>query len=360
MNRPFVDRLVNALLYEGYLLYPYRPSVKNRQRWSFGGLYPRSYTEGRVGSDASSMQTQCLARSESQGVLSVSVRFLHLVARRVGALDKPHTEWPIAEAAPVRFVESLRVGEDVLHSWQEAIEREVPLDNMTLIDLAESPRRVLFGFGPGSEREPIRDESGKVVGIIERQQSRVEGAIDLSAERVGDNLYRVTIRIENRSPIVIDRHDDRDLALMHALISTHTILGIRDGALISLLDPPEPLRGLANACQNVGTWPVLVGSEGDADSMLSSPIILYDYPQIAPESPGDLFDSTEIDEVLTLRIMTLSEEEKRTMATLDARGRALLERTEALARGELMGLHGTFREFRPVSASGGPNHGSLG
>jgi len=305
------------------------------------------------------MQTQCLARSESHAVLSVSVRFLHLVARRVGALDQPQ-EWPIAESVPVRFVESLRVGEDVLHSWQEAIEREVPLDDAMLTDLAETPRSVVFAFGPSADREPVRGGSGKVVGTIERQQSRVEGAIDLSAERVGDNLYRVTIRIENRSPIVIDRPDDRDLALLHALVSTHTILGIRDGALISLLDPPEPLRGLASACQNVGTWPVLVGSEGDADTMLSSPIILYDYPQIAPESPGDLFDSTEIDEILTLRIMTLSDEEKRTMSTLDARGRALLERTEALAHGELMGLHGTFREFRPVSDSGGPNRGPLG
>ena len=45
MNQALVDRIVNAVLYEGYLLYPYRPSVKNRQRWTFGGLYPRSYCE---------------------------------------------------------------------------------------------------------------------------------------------------------------------------------------------------------------------------------------------------------------------------------------------------------------------------
>jgi hydrogenase maturation protease len=268
--------------------------------------------------------------------------------------------WPIAELVPVRFVESLQVGENVLHSWQEAIERVVSLDDTTLSDLVDTPRRVEFGFGPSADREPVRDGSGKIVGVIERQQRRIEGAIELSAERMDEDLYQVTVRIENRSPFVLDPSDDRDGALMHALVSTHTILGIRDGALISLLDPPEPLRELASGCQNVGTWPVLVGTEGDADTMLSSPITLYDFPQIAPESPGDLFDSTEIDEILTLRIMTLSDEEKRTMATLDARGRALLERTEALARGELMGLHGTFREFRPVAASGGPNHGSLG
>ena len=83
--------------------------------------------------------------------------------------------------------------------------------------------------------------------------------------------------------------------------------------------------------------------------MLSSPIILYDYPQIAPESPGDLFDATEIDEILTLRILTLTEDEKRAMSDVDDRARALLERTESLAREQLMGLHGTIRGLRPIS-----------
>jgi hydrogenase maturation protease len=64
---------------------------------------------------------------------------------------------------------------------------------------------------------------------------------------------------------------------------------------------------------------VLVGKEGTADSILSSPIILYDYPKVAPESPGDLFDATEIDEILTLRILALTDEEKREMAAIDSR-----------------------------------------
>ena len=101
MNRPLVDRLVSALLYEGYLLYPYRPSVKNRQRWSFGGLYPPSYTAGRVGADASAMRTQCLATGSPGAILSVSVRYLHLVSRLVGALDRPRDHWPIDESSPL-------------------------------------------------------------------------------------------------------------------------------------------------------------------------------------------------------------------------------------------------------------------
>jgi hypothetical protein len=358
MNRHMVDRLVNALLYEGYLLYPYGPSVKNRQRWSFGGLYPPSYTAGRAGADASAMQTQCLVTGGPDTVLTVSVRFLHLVSRRVGELERPRSEWAVDESIPVRFVESLRVGDTVIHSWQEAIEREIPLGDASLGDLVASPRVVAFAFGPGSECEPIRAPCGTIVGLFERQQRRVEGVVELSVEPVADSVYRISVRIENRSPFVTVAPEDRDEVLLNALVSTHTILGTRDGVLISLLDPPEAFRTLAAGCRNVGTWPVLVGSEGETDTMLSSPIILYDYPQIAPESPGDLFDSTEIDEILTLRIMTLSDEEKRTMAALDDRGRAILARTEAMAGSELMGLHGTFRELRPVA--GGPDHGQLG
>lgn len=87
--------------------------------------------------------------------------------------------------------------------------------------------------------------------------------------------------------------------------------------------------------------------------MLSSPIILYDYPQIAPESPGALFDGTEIDEILTLRIMTLTDEEKEQIRQGDARAREILERTEALSPEQFMKLHGTIRSLRPASEEPG-------
>lgn len=82
--------------------------------------------------------------------------------------------------------------------------------------------------------------------------------------------------------------------------------------------------------------------------MISSPIILYDYPKIAPESPGDLFDSAEIDEILTLRIMTMTEAEKREMRSVDAQARRILERTEALPGGDLLKMHGVMRGQTPV------------
>jgi hypothetical protein len=133
------------------------------------------------------------------------------------------------------------------------------------------------------------------------------------------------------------------------MLSTHTLLGVHGGEFISLLDPPENCRAAAAACRNIGTWPVLAGSEGDRHTMLSSPIILYDYPQIAPESHGDFFDGTEIDEMLTLRVLTLSDEEKREVRTGTERGRQILERTETLPPEQVAKLHGAIRGLRNAS-----------
>lgn len=98
---------------------------------------------------------------------------------------------------------------------------------------------------------------------------------------------------------------------------------------------------------------MLVG-EGDCkDAILSSPIILYDYPQIAPESPGDLFDGTEIDEILALRILTLSDDEKREIRQTDERAREVLERTETLPAEHFLKLHGVLRGMKPAADFGG-------
>ena len=139
-----------------------------------------------------------------------------------------------------------------------------------------------------------------------------------------------------------------DEVVLRTLVSTHSILGVRGGEFVSLLEPPDDCRAAAAACQNRGTWPVLVGDHHDRDTMLSSPIIRYDYPCVAPESPGDFFDAAEIDEMLTLRILTLTDEEKRAMAGVDARAAALPARTEATTREQLGRLHGTLRDLRPV------------
>jgi hypothetical protein len=159
------------------------------------------------------------------------------------------------------------------------------------------------------------------------------------------------LHVTNLTPLG-DAGAEREKVILRTLVSTHALLGVADGEFVSLLEPPECWRAEAAACQNIGTWPVLVGEEGQRDTMLSSPIILYDYPQVAPESAGDFFDGTEMDEMLTLRVLTLTDDEKHAMTGIDGRAAALLARTESLAREQLASLHGTFRNVRPVPEGG--------
>jgi hypothetical protein len=295
-----VEQIADAILYEGYILYPYRASaLKNGQRWNFGVLYPPAYAAAQSGCDSSSMQCECLARGGDS--LSVNVRFLHLVQR---------------------------------DSWQEAIAREIPTQGT-------GAHPFLF---PACQD---RDADG-----IVRRQEQIEGLIDVNVQPVQEGWSRVTVRISNCGALDVPQTDSaawsaRETALRRSLVSTHAILRVPGGEFASLIDPPEELRQPAAECSNVGLWPVLAGDAApDAtpmDTMLASPIILYDYPQIAPESAGALFDGTEIDEILSLRILALTDDEKREMRETDPKTRSLLERTEALNAEQWLRLHGAMR-----------------
>jgi hydrogenase maturation protease len=355
MNRPLVEQIADAVLYEGYLLYPYREAVKNRQRWTFGGLYPHSYSLAqRGGSDGWSMRTECLVLGTARTRLEVRVRFLHLRVRQVGQLDHQLAAWPSAGEPRFRLVEMLQVGETRYQTWQEAVERTVTPGEASLGELAARPRSHAFSFPAGRELEPLRDPAGGIAGVLVRTREAIAGSIELSSEEVEPGLFQVAVEIGNRTPFEDAERKTRDEALMRALVSTHTILGVREGEFVSLLDPPERWREVAARCRNHGTWPVLVGDQeaGEMDTMLSAPIILYDYPRLAPESPGDLFDSTEIDEILTLRILTLTDAEKQEAAALDERVRALLDRTAALDDQSLARLHGAVRSLRTLRREG--------
>jgi hypothetical protein len=125
------------------------------------------------------------------------------------------------------------------------------------------------------------------------------------------------------------------------------VISVSDGQLVSMTDPPACLAGAAAQCVNLGVWPVLIGVPGTRDTVLASPIILPDYPEVAPESAGDLCDATEIEEILTLRILTLTDEEKAEVRGSEERARQILERAESLPQEHLMKLHGTIRGLAP-------------
>jgi hypothetical protein len=348
VNPALVDGIVKAVLYEGYMLYPYRPSsVKNQQRFNFGVVYPRAYSEAQHGTDAWTMQTECLVKDQEAARCLVKVRFLRMVARSIAKLRTPSTELSAAEEANSERVERLQVGDNTFHAWQEAVEEVIEVAEFDVAALVAQAMQWPFRLSAAKETEALRDETGWVVGFIQRDKSTVSGIIDLAAERIAPDLFRLTIHISNASQMH-DAPPSREQGLSRALVSTHTILEVRDGEFVSLVDPPEAYRDLVAKCQNVGTWPILVGAEGERDTMLSSPIILYDYPEIAPESPGDLFDGAEIDEILSLRILTMTDEEKREMRQADERTRKILERTENMPDEQLMKLHGVLRGLRSV------------
>ena len=333
------EKIAATVLYEGYVLWPYRRSAqKNQKRWTFGGVYPRAYSEAEGGNDPWLMQTECLVVGESP-VVEVKVRFLHVVERRVAA---------VRSAPEVRerleFVDELRVGSERYLSWDEAAEREVVVDGPRLADL-KTPLRAEISVPAGSEEEPLVGPDGNVAGALVRSWLSLKGTVEVAAVPVREGVFKVTVKIMNIAPW---GGEDREETLRQTFVSTHTILRIGAGEFVSLMDPPEDLRRLAEECENVKTWPVLAGEEGDVHTVLSSPIILYDYPKVAPESPGDLFDGGEIDQLLTLSILSLTDEEKEEARATDPRAREILDRSEALSEEDLMGLHGAVRGFQTL------------
>jgi hypothetical protein len=331
-------KIAEAVLYEGYILWPYRRStLKNQQRWTFGGVYPRAYSEARGHDDPWIMQTQCLVAGDGGSTIEVNVRFLHVTERKVG-----RRRGDACNVSTLEFVEELRVGDDLYLPWDEATEREVAVGRFRLSDL-ESPREVEIDIPDGISEEALAGPAGEVVGALVRSWRALRGTVEVRAESLLEGLFGVTVRITNTTAW---EGEDSESTLEQTFVSTHTALEVEGGEFVSLTDPPEELREIAEGCENLKTWPVLVGEEGQRNMLLSSPIILSDYPQIAPESPGDLFDGGEIDQLLILNIMSLTDEEKEEMRASDPRAREILERCESLSPEELMNLHGAIREFR--------------
>jgi hypothetical protein len=316
--------VADAVLFEGYVLYPYRPTaIKNQQRWTFGGVFP----EGFAG-ELSLSETEVLLEGGENATVDVIIRFLHTQRRQI--MD------PDGEPTP-----SLDIDGKLHLTWDEAVLRETTSRNLPLHELVRAPCEESLCFPAERGMEELRSEAGETVGAVRRSCEALSCAFAARAEAVTDGLYRLRVSLRNSTPLA--RAASRAEALRFALLSTHIVLVARDAEFVSLLDPPEERAAAAAACRQSGLWPVLAGAPGERDVVLASPIILYDHPKIAPESKGQFFDSTEIDEMLALRVLTLTDEEKREMAATDPRTREILERCQAFTREAFDEMHGALR-----------------
>ncbi len=311
MNLDPVRKIADAVLYEGYILYPYRASAqKNRSRWQFGVVMAPGYAAADP-SETSFTRAECVLEHSGQPGVRVLLRFLQ-VQRRTGDGDSPAAE-----------------------SWDEAVEREVEV----IADAA-----ALFGDGVAQEFtvEGGEDREENMV----RRRAPLAGVVTVRAAEVPGPWRALTlqVRVENRTDLgSVPQH--REDALPTSLVAAHTIITVDGGKFLSMTDPPEWAAPAVAECRNEGGWPVLADPDGRV--MLSSPIILYDHPELAAESPGELYDGTEIDEILTLRTLALSDDEKAEARATDPRAAALLDRVESMDPQVLAGLHGTLRSPRP-------------
>jgi hypothetical protein len=262
--------------------------------------------------------------AEPPAHVDVAVRFLQSVKRRVRRDGED--------------VDDIEIDGHPVLAWDEATEREIVLP---AVALGGAPRRHVFDVEAGSSEEPLCETGGARMGTLARDWPALSGELEVSTEPIGAAAWRVTVRVTNTTAVVVS-------GLATTFLSAHVVLHVEGGEWVSMTDSPPDLADAVAACRNVGVWPVLVGELGDRTTLLVAPIVLYDYPQIAPESFGDFFDATEIDEMLVLNVLALTDDERREMAASDPRARAIVERCAAMSADDFMRLHGVLRDVRAV------------
>ncbi|WP_067834034.1 hypothetical protein [Nocardia lijiangensis] len=313
--------VADAVLYEGYLLYPYRAnSRKNQCRWQFGVLGPEGAVQAGIGEDPV-LRAQFPVVANDATTLSLSVRFLQLQRRTVEDPDGR----PVAE---------LEVGERSVVGWDEAVEHEIDYGPLPL-------EPAVFGVhvAGGVDVEDVHDAAGAVAGRLVRVRRPLEGRVEVAVDQLPGCL-RVTVTVRNIAAAPQDAQD----ALARSLLGTHVIAELEYGEFVSLLEPPQETAAAAGQCDHHRCFPVLAGPSGDRSLLLISPIILYDHPQIAEQSEGPLFDATEIDEILTLRVMSMTDEEKAQARATDPLAAQIVDRCDATTPEQLDRLHGVLRE----------------
>ena len=318
MNFVAARAVADAVMYEGYILYPYRASApKNRSRWQFGVVMAPGYTAVDP-SERDFAQTECVLEHGPRTSVAVIIRFLQVQRRTSDG-----------------------------SSWDEAVEHELVI-RVDVARVLDGRHVTEFEIPGGEERE----------GDVVRRRERLTASVLVLATPLPGpwGAARLRVRVDNRSASATAPRTRED-ALPTALVAAHMIIGLDDGAFISMTDPPEWASAEVQACENVGCWPVLAGADGGRGVMLSTPIILYDHPELAPESPGDLYDGTEIDEILSLRTLALSDAEKQEARATDPRAAALIDRVESLGADDYNRMHGIIRSPRVAPGLAGHSQG---
>jgi hypothetical protein len=312
--------IADAVLYEGYLLYPYRStSSKNQSRWQFGVLGPQGAADAGLGED-DTLAAQFIV--DGGGELSLVVRFLQLQHRRA--------ERDVGEGRFER-VDEFTSGSRTWVTWDEAVERELTFGPFDIANL-ETMRTLPVEVPDGTDVENV--DGGRLI----RTRAAVTGVLEVSTES-DDGLRRVSLVVRNTGTAV----SDKDAAIATSMIGTHVIAEVVGGEFVSLLEPPESAEGAVARCRQHRCFPVLAGKPGEHDLLLASPIILYDHPEIAEQSEGSLYDSTEIDEILTLRVMTMTDDEKAQARATDPLAAQIIDRCDSMSPESMQQLHGVLR-----------------
>ena len=328
--------IADAVLYEGYLLYPYRASSrKNQARWQFGVLGPPGAADAGIGED-DSLSAQFLV--DGADGIKLVVRFLQLQHRAA----ERNTGYRRYES-----VDELTTPSGSWLSWDEAVEVELPFGPF---DFACPARQWTLPITapPSSDIEPV--DGGRLV----RTREAILGELTLGVEgdRSLSGLSRVTVTVRNTAPNV--EYAGKEWAIARSLIGTHVIAEAVGGEFISLLDPPDRAAAAAAECRQHRCFPVLAGPPDDSDLLLVSPIILYDHPEIAEQSEGALYDSTEIDEILTLRVMAMTDDEKAQARATDPLAAQIIDRCDAMSPEAMQRLHGVLRDPHLGAPAGEP------
>ncbi len=314
-----VRAVADAVLYEGYLLYPYRAtSDRNHSRWQFGVLSPPGAAAAGFGED-DMMSTQFLVRDAS--TLTLVVRFLHLQHRRAEQRTADGDHLPVAE---------LITPAGSWMTWDEAVETEFTLGP---VELNTTPDCVLPIVA--TTAAAVEDLDG---GRLVRERREVTGELTVGVVTDGP-VDRVTVTVRNTGAAATGKAD----AIARSMIGTH-VIAATDGAFVSLLEPPDDAHDAAARCEQHRCFPVLAGPPGATDLLLVSPIILYDHPEVAEQSRGALYDSTEIDEILTLRVMTMTEREKAQARATDPQAARIIDQCDGMSPEAMLDLHGVLRD----------------